>query len=73
MTRRAREVVALIVDGFTNNEIADKLHLSTYTVKSNVHNILKKMALNIRVQIAIYAHSSENCKRTDGSSPPYDE
>ena len=70
MTRREREVVALIADGLSNKEIADKLNLSAYTVKSHVHNILEKMALNTRVQIAIYAHSNEDYNKTAGSTPP---
>ncbi len=57
MTKREREVVALIADGLTNKEIVDKLHLSAYTVKSHVHNILEKMALHSRVQIATYSFS----------------
>jgi DNA-binding NarL/FixJ family response regulator len=60
MTKREREVVALIAEGMANKEIAHKLNLSIYTIKSHVHNILEKMALNTRVQIAIYAHSVED-------------
>jgi len=60
MTKRERQVIELISDGMTNKEIAQKLHLSTYTVKSHVHNILEKLALHTRVQIANYAHTSEN-------------
>jgi DNA-binding NarL/FixJ family response regulator len=56
MTKRERQVINLISDGMTNKEIAQKLHLSTYTVKSHVHNILEKLALHTRVQIARYAH-----------------
>jgi DNA-binding NarL/FixJ family response regulator len=59
MTRREREIVELIAEGLANKEIAYKLNLSIYTVKSHVHNILEKMALNSRVQIAIHAHSTE--------------
>jgi DNA-binding NarL/FixJ family response regulator len=59
MTRRERQVIELIADGMTNKEIAQKLHLSTYTVKSHVHNILEKLALHTRVQIARYAHTSK--------------
>jgi DNA-binding NarL/FixJ family response regulator len=59
MTKRERQVIDLISDGFTNKEIAQKLHISTYTVKSHVHNILEKLALNTRVQIAKHAHLSE--------------
>ena len=60
MTRREREVVSLVSEGMSNKEIAQKLHLSTYTVKSHVHNILEKLALHTRVQIAKYAHTSQN-------------
>jgi len=62
MTKRERQVIELIADGFTNKEIAQKLHLSTYTVKSHVHNILEKLSLHTRVQIAKYAHISESYK-----------
>lgn len=57
MTKREREIVELIAQGLANKEIAHKLNISIYTVKSHVHNILEKMALNTRVQIAIYANA----------------
>lgn len=60
MTKRERQVIELIADGSTNKEIAQKLHLSTFTVKSHVHNILEKLTLNSRVQIAKHAHLSNN-------------
>ena len=62
MTKREKQVIELIADGFTNKEIAQKLHLSPYTVKSHVHNILEKLALNTRVQIAKHAHLSDTYK-----------
>jgi DNA-binding NarL/FixJ family response regulator len=62
MTKRERQVIELIADGYTNKEIAQKLHLSTHTVKSHVHNILEKLALTTRVQIAKHAHLSESYK-----------
>ena len=60
MTKRERQVIDLVADGLTNKEIAQKLHLSTYTVKSHIHNILEKLALHTRVQIAKYANTSES-------------
>ncbi len=60
MTKREKQVIDLIADGFTNKEIAQKLHLSIFTIKSHVHNILEKLALNTRVQIAKYRHLSES-------------
>ena len=62
MTKREKQVIALIADGSTNKEIAQNLHLSTYTVKSHVHNILEKLALNTRVQIANQVHLSASYK-----------
>lgn len=59
MTKRECEIVELIADGLANKEIAHKLNISIYTVKSHVHNILEKMALNTRVQIAIHARTKE--------------
>jgi DNA-binding NarL/FixJ family response regulator len=60
MTKRERQVIDLVADGLTNKEVAQKLHLSTYTVKSHIHNILEKLALHTRVQIANYAYTSNN-------------
>ena len=54
-TNREREVVDLIAEGLSNKEIAESLHISTFTVKSHVHNILEKLALNTRLQIAAFA------------------
>lgn len=62
MTKREKQVIELIADGSTNKEIAQKLHLSPYTVKSHVHNILEKLALHTRIQIANYANTSKNYK-----------
>ncbi len=57
MTNREREIVVLIAEGLSNKEIAERLNLSTHTVKSHIHNILEKMALHSRLEIA--AHSRE--------------
>lgn len=62
MTKREKQVIELISDGNTNKEIAQELHLSPYTIKSHVHNILEKLALSTRVQIAKYAHDSRKVK-----------
>ena len=59
MTKREKQIIELIAEGDTNKEIAQKLHLSTYTIMSHVHNILEKFALHTRVQIAFQAHNSD--------------
>jgi DNA-binding NarL/FixJ family response regulator len=57
MTKREREIVALIADGLSNKEIAQRLNIEVYTVKSHVHNILEKLALQSRLQISAYVHN----------------
>lgn len=59
MTRREKEVIALIADGLTNKEIAKRMHISDFTVKSHVHNILEKLTLHSRVQIATFSQSGK--------------
>jgi len=60
LTTREREVVALISEGLSNKELAERLHIATYTVKSHIHNILEKLALNTRLQIAAFARKEES-------------
>jgi len=54
LTHREREIVILISEGLSNKEIAERLHIATYTVKSHVHNILEKLTLSTRLQIAAF-------------------
>jgi DNA-binding NarL/FixJ family response regulator len=60
MTRREREVIELIGEGLSNKEIAQRLNIATHTVKSHVRNVMEKLALHTRLQIAAYV-------RRDGS------
>jgi DNA-binding NarL/FixJ family response regulator len=59
MTPREREVINLIAEGLGNKEIAGRLHIATHTVKSHVRNVMEKLALHTRLQIAAYAHKEE--------------
>jgi DNA-binding NarL/FixJ family response regulator len=54
MTKREREILVFIADGLSNKEIAERLNVAVYTVESHVHNILGKLALHSRLQIAKY-------------------
>jgi len=54
MTRREREVVELIGEGLSNKEIAQRLNIASHTVKSHVRNVMDKLALHTRLQIAAY-------------------
>ncbi len=59
MTQREREIISLITEGLSNKEIARRLHIAMHTVKSHVHNVLEKLALHTRLEIAAYAHSGK--------------
>ena len=52
LTERELEVLALIVEGLTNPEIADRLIISRATAKTHVHNILQKLGTNDRIKAA---------------------
>jgi DNA-binding NarL/FixJ family response regulator len=56
MTPRERQVINLIAEGLGNKEIASRLHIATHTVKSHVRNVMEKLMLHTRLQIAAYAH-----------------
>ncbi|HUX33096.1 MAG TPA: response regulator transcription factor [Gemmatimonadaceae bacterium] len=60
MTQREREVIALIAVGMSNKEMAQRLNIATHTVKSHVRNIMDKLALHTRLQIAAYAHEQDD-------------
>ena len=55
LTKREREILALVAEGLSNREIADRLVLSPETVKSHVAAILEKLNVSDRTQAAIYA------------------
>src|SRR5690349_20133187 len=57
MTKREREVISLISDGLSNKEIGHRLHIATYTIKSHVHNIMEKLALHTRLEVANYTYT----------------
>jgi DNA-binding NarL/FixJ family response regulator len=54
MTKREREIIPLIADGLSNKEIAQRLNVATYTVKSHVHSTLEKLSLHSRLEIATF-------------------
>lgn len=55
LTKREQEIVQLIADSSSNKEIARRLNIAIFTVKSHVHNILVRLGLHSRLQIARYA------------------
>ena len=60
LTRRETEIVGLISEGLSNKEIAQRLHIATFTVKSHVHNVLEKLELESRLQIAAFANRANS-------------
>lgn len=59
MTPRERQVINLIADGLSNKEIAANLHVAVHTVKSHVRNVMEKLTLHSRLQIAAYVHQQD--------------
>lgn len=54
LTPREREILELIGEGMSNQEIADKLVIELGTVKNHVHSILDKLNVNSRKDAALY-------------------
>ncbi|HEY0933587.1 MAG TPA: response regulator transcription factor, partial [Trebonia sp.] len=52
LTRREREVAALVADGLGNREIAERLYLSKRTVDSHIEHIFAKLGISSRTQLA---------------------
>ena len=55
LTKREQEVLAAVVAGSTNKEIATQFALSEYTVKHHVTNIFNKVGVSNRVELALFA------------------
>jgi LuxR family transcriptional regulator of csgAB operon len=55
LTKRQTEILSLIAVGATNDEIADKLCISPYTVKTHLYKIFKKINVPNRVQASLWA------------------
>ncbi len=65
LTPREREVAALIANGMSNDEIAQRLVLTSGTVANHVAHILAKSGLRSRVQVAIRYRSQRLTRSTD--------
>ncbi|HKI52487.1 MAG TPA: response regulator transcription factor [Anaerolineales bacterium] len=70
LTERELDVLRLIAKGMTNSQIAENLVISENTVKGHVSNILSKLHLADRTQVAVYAWQSgivnkEQMKKTE--------
>jgi DNA-binding NarL/FixJ family response regulator len=57
LTKRERDVAWLLVEGFTNRDIARELKLSEHTVKNHIFHIFDKLGVSNRVELVLYATS----------------
>lgn len=55
LTRSESEIIDQVIEGYSNKEIAGNLHLSEGTVRNYLSNILSKLELRDRTQLAIWA------------------
>jgi DNA-binding NarL/FixJ family response regulator len=60
LTPRELDVLPLVVEGLSNQEIAGQLHLGVTTVKTHIANLMDKTGTENRVQLAVYG-----CQRTE--------
>ncbi|MDQ3152260.1 MAG: response regulator transcription factor [Actinomycetota bacterium] len=58
LTDRERDVALAVADGLSNAEIAERLYLSTSSIKATISSALTKLDLRNRIQLAILAHES---------------
>jgi DNA-binding NarL/FixJ family response regulator len=54
LTPREREVAALVAEGCSNGEIARRLYISTKTASVHVSNILMKLGMSSRTEVAAW-------------------
>ena len=58
LTRREREVLALLVEGADNDLIARSLVISPETVRTHIQNVLVKLGVHSRLEAAVYVRQN---------------
>ncbi len=66
LTEREREVVGLVAHGLSNDEIADRLHVSPLTAKTHVNRAMTKLAARDRAQLVVLAYQSGLVRAGEG-------
>lgn len=62
LSEREEEVLAVVAEGLTNAEVADRLHVSVATVKTHVNSLLSKLGARNRVELAAFAFRSRRVR-----------
>jgi DNA-binding NarL/FixJ family response regulator len=58
LTEREREVMGLVAEGLSNDEIAERLYVSPMTAKTHVSRAMTKLAARDRAQLVVFAYES---------------
>ena len=64
-----QEIVRLVVQGYGNSDIARILSTNELTIDNDLHNILEKLALSNRLELALYAIHSQMINQPDPRHP----
>jgi DNA-binding NarL/FixJ family response regulator len=59
LTQREREVVSLVAEGLSNDEIADKLYMSRSTAKTHATRAMTKLGARDRAQLVVFAYQAD--------------
>ncbi len=65
LTRRERDVLALITEGRTDHEIGDALYISPQTARTHAHKVLRKLDVHSRLEASILAVDYRLIERID--------
>lgn len=63
LTDREQQVVKLLGEGLSNEEIAVRLNVTAHTVKSQVNNVLEKLTLRSRLEVAAFTHMASKAPK----------
>ena len=58
LSKREREIVGLVAQGYKNRELAERLFISEQTVKNHLHNIFDKVGVSDRLELALFKVAS---------------
>ncbi|MDV9173119.1 response regulator transcription factor [Streptomyces sp. W16] len=69
LTAREREIMAMAAEGYSNDEIAEKLYVSPLTVRTHVHRAMTKLDARDRAQLVVMAYQSGLVQAPPPSGP----